>query len=279
MATQTELKVMPLIFALVCLIYESFLQPCIAQTALETLALIRARNELRVCIWPDYFAISYRNPRNNELEGIDIDMARALAERLGVQLQFVETNFAEFMDRIKSGDCNIAMMAVGIIPSRSEQVALSRPYLSSSVYGVTTLENTRIKRFDDIDKPDVTVAVAAGTLMEPLMRRTLRQAELMVVSPPRTREAEVQAGRADIFMSDYPYTRRMLLMHDWARIISPPQHFGETSYAYALPLGDSMWLGEVNNFLNAVQDDGRIAQSASRHGLTEILLKKPPSSP
>ncbi len=41
------------------------------------IAIIRSRGELAVCIWPEYFAITYRNPRNSELEGID--MARALA--------------------------------------------------------------------------------------------------------------------------------------------------------------------------------------------------------
>lgn len=261
-----------LFIAFVMVIGGSLLQPCVAQSAGGALSRIRALNELHVCIWPDYFAISYRDPRNNTLEGIDIDMARALADRLGVAVRFVETNFAEFMDRIDSGDCDIAMMGVGIIPSRKLRVAFSQPYLASPVYGVTTRENPRINRFEDIDEPDITVAVAAGTLMEPLMRATLRHAELMVVGAPRSREAEVQAGRADIFMSDYPYTRRMLLMHDWARIIEPPPHFGETAYAYALPCGDPEWLAEVNAFLDTVRADGRLAQAAARNGLAEILL-------
>ena len=45
-------------------------------------------------MWPEYFAISYRNPRNGALEGIDIDMARALAAG-SASLRFVETNFAD----------------------------------------------------------------------------------------------------------------------------------------------------------------------------------------
>ncbi len=244
-----------------------------AQSAPDTLARIRARGELAVCMWPDYFAISYRNPRNSELEGIDIDMARALAARLGVNLRFVETNFAAFIERIEKADCDIAMMAVGELPARAERVAFSKPYMASPVYGVTTRDNQRIGRFEDIDRPGNTVAVAAGTLMEPLMRETLRQAELLVVRPPNTREAELQAGRADVFMSDYPYTRRMVLMHDWARIVEPPTRFGETLYAYALPKGDNIWLAEVNAFLNAARTDGSLARAATRHGLTPIMLR------
>lgn len=239
---------------------------------LERLSVIRERRELAVCIWPEYFAISYRNPRNSELEGLDIDMARALAARLNAGLRFVDTNFAEFMDRLDRGDCDLAMMAVGIIPSRQDRVAFTKPYLSSPVYAVTSRENGRITTWDDIDTPGSVVAVAAGSLMEPLMRRTLRRAELLVVRPPRTREAELEAGRADVFMSDFPYTRRMILMHDWTRVIEPPGRFGDTLYAYALPRNDPGWLNEVNAFLTAAKADGTLARAAQRHGLASIVF-------
>ncbi len=244
--------------------------PAVAQEG--RLARIAARDELQVCIWPDYFAVSFRNPRNGGLEGIDIDMARALATRLRVGLRFVDTNFASFMDLLEGGQCDIAMFGVGITEARAARIAFSAPYLSSRVYAVTTRDNTQIREWADIDRPGNVVAVAAGTLMEPLMRNTLRQAELLVVRPPATREAEVRAGRADVFMSDYPYTRRMVLMHDWARILEPPGPFGETRYAYAVARGDPAWLAEVNAFIAASRADGTLRRAAERHGLLPIIL-------
>lgn len=89
------------------------------------------------------------------------------------------------------------MMAVGILPARQARVDFSRPCLFNPVYGVTTRDSTRINRWQDIDTPGTVVAVAAGPLMEPLMRQALQRAELLVVRPPSTREAKVQAGRAD----------------------------------------------------------------------------------
>ena len=237
------------------------------------LEAIRARGEMRVCIWPEYFAISFRNPRNSELEGIDIDLARALAARLSVRVGFVEVNFTNFMDRLEAGACDIAMMGVGITPARSARVAFSRPYLASPVFAVTTRNNSRIRSWADIDTPGTVVAVAAGTVMEPLMTRTLRRAEVMVVTPPRSRESEIQAGRADVFMSDFPYTRRLNQAQDWARVIEPPDRFGETLYGWALPMNDAAWLAEVNGFVGTARSDGTLARSAARHGLTSILVR------
>jgi ABC-type amino acid transport substrate-binding protein len=243
-----------------------------AQTP-DTLSNVRARGEVRVCIWPDYFAISYRNPRNGELEGIDIDLARDFARRLGVSLAFVETNFRDFMDALERRECDVAMFGVGITPQRAARVAFTQPYLASAVYAVTTRENRIIREWADLDRPGNSIAVAAGTFMEPLMRQALRHATLEVIAPPRTREAELQSGRVDAFMSDFPYTRRMVLMHDWVRIVESPERFGETRYAFAVPKDEPAWLATVDAFVIAARADGTLARAAERHGLTPILIR------
>jgi ABC-type amino acid transport substrate-binding protein len=44
--------------------------------------------KLRVCMYPLYFAISFRDPKTNELKGLDIELAGELAKELGAQLEF-----------------------------------------------------------------------------------------------------------------------------------------------------------------------------------------------
>lgn len=243
-----------------------------AQTPDHTDA-VKQRGELRVCIWPEYFAITWRNPRSGELSGIDIDMAEEFARRLGVKPRFVETNFRDFIERLERDTCDVAMFGVGITPQREAHVAFTRPTLTSPVYGVTTRNNHHVTKWDDIDKPGNAVAVAAGTFMEPLMRDTLRNATLISVAPPQTREAELQSGRADVFMSDFPYTRRLVGTQEWVRIIDPPAGFGATRYAYAVAKGDPNWLATVDAFVAAAQADGTLAKAAEKHGLTPILVR------
>lgn len=228
---------------------------------------------MRVCIWPDYFAITFRNPRNNELEGLDIDMARALALRLSVRVQFVETTFAAFADRLEDRSCDVAMMGVGITAERATRLAFARPYLASPAFAVTTRGNRRIRGWADIDTAGTVVAVTAGTVQEGLMRRTLLRAELMVVHAPRTREAELLSGRADVFISDFAFTRRLAIASDWATVLEPPDRFGETLYAWAALPSDTPWIGELNNFLNTSQADGTLARAAARHGLAGVLIR------
>jgi ABC-type amino acid transport substrate-binding protein len=241
-----------------------------ASPALER---IRSQFMLRVCIWPDYYGITYRSPRSGQLSGIDIEISSELSRWLGVPLEYVDSSFTKLIDDLHSERCDIAMFAVGITPQRQQALKFSQPYLRSDIYGVTTRSNRVVRQWSDIDQPGVRVGVQAGTFMEPVMAEYLKQARSVVITPPLTREQELEAGRIDVFMTDYPYSRRLLDNADWARLITPPQSFHPIPYAYALKPGDDDWLREVDKFIAQIKRDGRLDGAARRSGLSEILIR------
>jgi len=234
---------------------------------------VRAAGVLRVCIWPDYYGISFRNPRTEQLVGIDIDLSVEFAKLLGVRLQHVDSSFAQLIDDLTADRCDIAMHAVGVTAVRQAVLRFSQPYLLSDIYGITTRSNHVVRRWDDIDRPGVRVAVQAGTFMEPVMTAALKQAQMVVIRPPATREQELEAGRVDVFMTDYPYSRRLLDNADWARLVAPPRPFNPIPYAYAVKPGDEDWLRQVDQFVALIKRDGRLDAAARRHGLGEIVVK------
>jgi len=248
------------------------LLPAAAAMAGPVLARIQASGTLRVCIWPDYYGITWRNPRTQQLAGLDIELSTDLARDLGVRLQHVESSFPKLIDDLTADRCDIAMHAVAVLPARAEKLRFSQPYLRSDIYGVVT-RSGRIKAWDDIDQPGQLVAVQAGTFMEPVMAAALKQARLVVIRPPLTREQELEAGRVDVFMTDYPYSRRLLDNADWARLIAPPKPFHMLPYAYAVKPGDDAWLQRVDDFVAAIKRDGRLDTAARHHGLTEVVVR------
>ena len=233
---------------------------------------VLAAGELRICIWPDYYGISFRNPKTQQLSGIDIDMAHALANDLGVRPRFVDSSFARLIDDVTQDRCDIAMFAIGITPARAEKLRFTRPHLMSDIYAITTKSNRRIRTWDDIDKPGVVVAVAKGTLHEPVMREKLKQATLLVTSTTQGREQEVESGRADVFMTDVPFSRRMLETTDWARLVTPPATYHLTPYAYAVQPGDDRWYARIERFMSDVKRDGRLREAVKRHKLDPIAI-------
>ncbi len=245
------------------------LQASPAQPRQEAIA---ARGSLQVCIWPAYYGITFRNPRDNVLRGIDIDLARAFAADLKVEVAFVDTSFATFMDDLDQGKCDVAMFGIGQTDARRARVDLSVPHLRSGIYAITTKTSALVKSWADLDKPGHVIAVQAGTVMEPFAKENLRQAKVTVVSPPATRENEVLAGRADAFLTDYPYSLRMRYQHDWAAVIASPTPVGVTDYGFAVKKGQPDWLARVDAFVTAVKKDGRLKSAAAAHEMTPIAL-------
>jgi len=245
-------------------------QPAVAQT----LEQVRAAGVLRVCIWPDYFGIGARNPRSGELQGLDIDLSQALGTDLGAKVEHVETDFGRFADDLLRRRCDVAMMGVGVTPERRARIVFTRPYLRSDVYAVVSRHDARLQGWADLDRAGRVIAVQRGTYMEPLMRERLREARLLVVDRPGEREKAVESGRADAFITDYPYSRRMLASVDWARVLAPPAPVKLTDYAYAVAPGDARWLARVDAFVQAIRQDGRLAAAAQRHGLSAIVVKE-----
>lgn len=235
---------------------------------------VKATGMVRVCIWPDYYGITYRDPRTNELTGLDVDLSAEFAHALGVKLQHVDSSFAQLVDNLTGDHCDVAMHAVGVTPQRVQTLRFSQPYLQSDIFGVTTRSNRTVRQWSDIDQPEVRVAVQAGTFMEPVMAAVLKRARMVVIEPPRTREEELEAGRVDVFMTDYPYSRRLLDKADWARLVAPPKPFHVLPYAYAAKPGDDEWLAEIDRFVAQVKRDGRLLAAARRHGLAAIVVGK-----
>ena len=103
------------------------------------------------------------------------------------------------------------------------------------------------------------------------MRQRLKHAGLVSIHLPQTRERELIAGRVDVFMTDYPYSRRMLETTTWARLIEPPPEMEKIPYAFALKPGDPVWHSRLEQFVADIKADGRLFKAARKHSLLPII--------
>ena len=86
--------------------------PLLAAPGSSRLDAIKSGKVVRVCIWPDYYGITYRNPKTLQLTGIDIDMANELGKDLGATVHFVDSSFAKLIDDVTQDRCDVAMFAI-----------------------------------------------------------------------------------------------------------------------------------------------------------------------
>lgn len=240
----------------------------------DVLTSIETSGKLRVCIWPEYYGISYVEPRTQKLIGIDVDLAYKLGIELGAKVDFVESSFATLIEDIQTKKCDIAMFAIGRTPLRLEQLTLTTPHLASDIYAITTKSNKRIQHWDDIDKEGIIVAVCKGTYHVEIMQKKLLKAKLLIVDSFHAREHEVESGRADVFMTDFPFGMRMVEQRDWAKLIRPTKPFHITPYGWAIAQGEERFLARVESFIKTIKKDGTLLNAARAHHLEPIVLSE-----
>src|SRR4029077_4499496 len=241
-----------------------------AQQAQSRLYEVTKSKKLRVCQFPLYYSISFRNPKSGEIEGIDADLAKELAKELDAQLEIVESSFGTFIADLQANKCDVGMFGVGASLKRAQAVEFSKPYLITNVYGVTR-KGGPIKSWADVDKKGVKAAVTLGSYIEPFMKNYPKNAELISVAPPNTREAELVAGRVDVIMTDYPTAVKVTDEFDWAQTIVPDEKLAVTPYAYVVPQGDQIWLNYINLFIDTIKLDGRLMKYAKKNKLDPIV--------
>jgi ABC-type amino acid transport substrate-binding protein len=241
-----------------------------AQQVQSRLFNITETHVLKVCTYDGYYGISFLDPETQQLKGIDIDLAGVLANSLGAKLQFVETNFGTFIADLQTNKCDVAMFGVGITLKRAQAVEFTTPYLQTGIYAIVR-KGGKIKNWSDIDKPGVSVAVTLGSYIEPFMQSYLKNAKVVPIAPPDTREQELMAHHVDAEIVDYPTAQKVEADFNWAQIIAPPTRLLTTPFGYAVAPGDQIWLNYLNLFVATIKRDGELQAAAQKNNLGPIV--------
>jgi polar amino acid transport system substrate-binding protein len=130
---------------------------------------------LRAAINQGNIVLAQKGP-NGEALGITVDLARALAKRLGVPIELITFDAAgKVFEALKRGVWDIAFLAVE--PVRAAEIDFTAPYvLIEGTYMVP--KDSRLQKIEDVDAAGVRIAVATGSAYDLYLSRTIKNATL-----------------------------------------------------------------------------------------------------
>ncbi len=111
---------------------------------------VKAAGVLRVGTEGVYAPFSYHDPATGELVGYDVDVARAVAEKLGLKVEFVETPWDAIFAALESDRFDVVANEVTINDERKQKYDLSEPYSVGEGVIVTRADDNSVKSLDDI---------------------------------------------------------------------------------------------------------------------------------
>lgn len=117
---------------------------------------IRLRGKLRVAIEPNFVGLSFRPSGSSQLQGLDVEYAKALAAHLNVECEFIECDWDLCTERLFSGEGARSLPSDVVIsalpPDESYRgVAYSRPYTYLNYVLARRKNDTSIKSINDLN--------------------------------------------------------------------------------------------------------------------------------
>lgn len=120
------------------------------EAAANLLEEIKAKGVLTVGIEGTYPPYTYHDESTDELTGYDVDIARAIAEKLGVEVEFVETKWDSIIAGLDAERYDAIINQVGITAERQEKYDFSQPYTYTKGSLIVAEDNTEITSFEDL---------------------------------------------------------------------------------------------------------------------------------
>ncbi len=241
----------------------------VVETQQPTIWRIQERGKLLVGTTGDYRPLSYREADGNYW-GFGIEMAKKIAERIGVGIEFVQTSWptltADVLAEPQTFD--LAIGGITITDTRRETMLMSEGYLAN---GKTILcrasESDRYKSLADIDKPEVRVMVNPGGLNEKFANQNLTHATIIVHQKNEEIPSLIAKGEADVMITEiteapyYVQTDTRLA----APLLNDPFTHGEIGVLMQKGQDDLMEM--VNNAIRRMKSDGTLRRLHEKYGL------------
>ena len=180
-------------------------------------ALLAPEGRLRFSINLGNPVLARRDDEGLEPYGVSVDIARALADCLGVQAEFVVvTSARQSFETVSSGWADIGFFAVD--PDRSDRLGFTAPYLHiEGWYAVR--DDSPIRTLAEVDQPGHRVALSHGSAYDLFLSRALKKADIVRAPNPQavtplfiSRQIEVMAAVRQQLDSDMATTPGLRLL-------------------------------------------------------------------
>ena len=221
----------------------------------DSLDKIKKAGYIRIAMNGGYPPFSFFNAKN-ELDGFDVDLAREVARRLGIQVKIIEVDWKDIITGLNSNAFDAILGSMAITEERMKKVDFSIPYYYSRTH-VMVPKDSKIKDLST-DLKDKTVGVMEGTTFEDDARR-LGIKHIRLYKNNDGAIAGLSKKEVDAIITD-----EIVGMHSKSSSNVSIEPIGDPlsneRMAISFRKGDESLIKKVNEILKEMQKDGTLKQ-------------------
>ena len=217
----------------------------------STLGKIQAKGEITIGVKFDVPPFGVKNPQTGDVEGFDVEMGKAVAEKLGVQPKFIEAISDNRIPFLEDGTADLILSTMTINEERVGEIDFSDPYFiargrvlvpgDSDITGVADLAGKN-------------VCTALGSTYEANLKKQAPEAKLKLVDSYSECFELVQNGAVDAVSTDDVILTGMIIQDDSLKLVG--DQLTQEPYGAGIKKDDQEMTDFVNATFQEIKDNG-----------------------
>lgn len=219
----------------------------------ESWKKLEKKGEMTVGFCAQYPPFESKNEKTAEFEGFDVDLGKALAERLGVKVKFIDAEWQGLLAGLKKGDYDMLLTCMSKSETRGQEVNVSEIYYMLPDVIVVAKDNTSIKGKDDLKGKVVGVQLGSGSeQLADKMKDLFKEIKRYNYNPEAF--TDLKFKRIDAILVGYAYAVNQIKADPAYKVVGEP--LAEAEIVVVMPKGADELTGRVNQVLAAMKKDG-----------------------
>lgn len=200
--------------------------------------------------------------KTGQIIGFDADLARSIAEGMGVKLKFEIMPFAQLLPALEKGKVDMILSGMTMLPARNRKVAFVGPYFVSGK-GILTKEKNiaALQEAAGLDRAEFTVAALENSTSKIFVEKAAPKAKL--VTTPSYEEAidMLVQDKVDALVADFPFCALSAFRYGDKGLMAGQSKLTFEPLGIALP-EDTLLINWVQNHMITLDGSGVLKRIA-----------------
>lgn len=196
-----------------------------------------------------------------ELMGFEIDVAKRLADDMGVKIEFIPTKWSGIIPALLTGKFDVIICGMGIRAERNLKVNFSIPYDYTGMSIVASKELAPgLTKLEQFNRKDFIIAARIGTTAADSVKKMLPLAQLKLFDDESQAIQELLNKRAHAVVSSAPLPAYQAIEYPQQFYLPFQENFTKEPIGFALRKGDVDTLNFFDSWIRVVESEGFLAE-------------------